>query len=57
MSGEMGSGFGVSGGCGMFSWLPWLFSRKSSLGVESWSCCSTSLSVCDQFQLVPLHLV
>ncbi len=23
---------GVSGGCDMLSWLPWLFSRKSSLG-------------------------
>ncbi len=32
----------------LLSWLPWLFSRKSSLGAESWSCCSTSQSVCDE---------
>ncbi len=31
VSGEMGSGSGVSGGCNMLSWLPWLFSRKSML--------------------------
>ncbi len=31
VSGEMGSGSGVSGVCNMFSWLPWLFSRKSML--------------------------
>ncbi len=48
MSGERGSGSGVSGGCDLLSWLPWLFSRKSSLGAESWSCCSTSQSVCDE---------
>ncbi len=35
MSGEQGSGFGVSGGCDMLSCLPWLFSRKSSLGAGS----------------------
>ncbi len=45
VSGEMGSGSGVSGGCEMLSWLPWLFSRKLSLGAESWSCCNTSQSV------------
>ncbi len=48
VSGEMGSGSAVSGGCDMLSWLPWLFSRKSSFGAESWSCCSTSQSVCDE---------
>ncbi len=48
VSGERGSGSGVSGGCDKFSWLPWLFSRKSSLGTESWSCCGTSQSVCDE---------
>ncbi len=48
VSGEMDSGSGVSGGCDMFSWLPWPFSRKSSLGAESWSCCSMSQSVCDE---------
>ncbi len=46
VSDERGSG--VSGGCEMLSWLPWLFSRKSSLGAESWSCCSTSQSVCGE---------
>ncbi len=45
---EMGSGSCVSGGCGMLFWLPWLFSRKSSLGAESWSCCNTSQSACDE---------
>ncbi len=29
-------------------WLPRLFSRKSSLGAESWSCCNTSQSACDE---------
>ncbi len=43
VSGEMGSGSGVTGGCDMLSWLPWLFSRT---GAESWSCYSTSQSVC-----------
>ncbi len=33
------NGSGVSGGCGMLSWLPWLFSRKLSLVAETWSCC------------------
>ncbi len=32
----------------LLSWLPWLFSRKSSLGAESWSYCSTSQPVCDE---------
>ncbi len=44
----MGSVSGVSGGCDMLSWLPWLFSRKLSLGAESWSCCIMSQSVCDE---------
>ncbi len=35
------------GDCDMLSWPPWLFSRKSSLGAESWSCCNTSQSACD----------
>ncbi len=48
MSCEMGSGSGVSGGCDMLSWIPWLFSIKLSLGADSWSCCSTSQSVCDE---------
>ncbi len=48
VSGEMGSGSGVSGGCDVLSWLPWLFSRKSSLGAESWSCCNTPQSACDE---------
>ncbi len=48
MSGEIGSGSGVSGGCDMLSWLPWPFSRKSSLVAESWSCCSTLQSLCDE---------
>ncbi len=48
VSGERGSGSGVSGGCDMLSWLPWLFSRKSSLGAESWSCCNMSQSACDK---------
>ncbi len=48
VSGEMGSGPGVSGGCEMLSWLPWLFSRKSSLVAESWSCCNTSQSAFDE---------
>ncbi len=43
-----GSGSGVSGGCEVLSLLPWLFSRTSSLGVESWSCCNTSQSACDE---------
>ncbi len=48
VSGERGSGSGVTGGCDMLSWLPWLFYRKSSLGAESLNCCSTSQSVCDE---------
>ncbi len=32
----------------VLSWLPRLFSRKSSLGAESWSCCNTSQSACDE---------
>ncbi len=35
MSGEQGSSSGVSGDCDVLSWLPRLFSRKSSLGAES----------------------
>ncbi len=34
VSGERGSSSGVSGDCDVFSWLPRLFSRKSSLGAE-----------------------
>ncbi len=49
VSGEMGSGSCVSGDCDMLSWLPWLFSRKSSLGAGSCSCCSTSQSACDEY--------
>ncbi len=45
VSDERGSG--VSGGCEMLFWLPWLFSRESSLGAESWSCCNTS-QLCGQ---------
>ncbi len=37
MSGERGSSSGVSGDCDVLSWLPRLFSRKSSLSAESWS--------------------
>ncbi len=48
VSGERGSSSGVSGDCDVLSWLPRLFSRKSSLGVESWSCCNTSQSACDE---------
>ncbi len=48
MSGERGSSSGVSGDCDVLSWLPRLFSRKSSLGVESLSCCNTSQSTCDE---------
>ncbi len=48
VSGKRGSGSGVSGGCDMLCWLPWLFSRKLSLSAESWSCCSSSQSVCDE---------
>ncbi len=44
--GERGSSSGVSGD--VLSWLPRLFSRKSSLGAESWSCCNTSQSACDE---------
>ncbi len=47
VSGERGSSSGVSGDCDV-SWLPRLFSRKSSLGAESWSCCDTSQSACDE---------
>ncbi len=46
MSGERGSSSSVSGD--VFSWLPRLFSRKSSLSAESWSCCNTSQSACDE---------
>ncbi len=35
LSDERGSG--VSSGCEMLFWLPWLFSRKSSLVAEFWS--------------------
>ncbi len=45
---EMGSGSCVSGDCDVLSWLPRLFSRKSSLGAESWSCCNTLQSACDE---------
>ncbi len=48
VSGERGSSSGVSGECDVLSWLPRLFSRKSSLGAESWSCCNTSQSACDE---------
>ncbi len=48
VSGERGSSSGVSDDCDMLSWLPRLFSRKSSLGAESWSCCDTSQSACDE---------
>ncbi len=47
VSDEHSSGSGVSGGCEMLSWLPWLFSRKSSLVAESWSCCNMSKSAFD----------
>ena len=46
VSGERGCCSGVIGGCDMLSWLPWLFSRKSSLGVESSS--SSDMSVCGE---------
>ncbi len=48
VSGERGSSSGVSGDCDVLSWLPRLFSRKSSLGAESWSCCNMSQSACDE---------
>ncbi len=48
VSGERGSSSGVSGDCDVLSWLPRLFSRKFSLGAESWSCCDTSQSACDE---------
>ncbi len=48
VSGERGSSSGVSGDCDVLSWLPRLFSRKSSLGAESWSCWDTSQSACDE---------
>ncbi len=48
VSGERGSSSGVSGDCDVLSWLTRLFSRKSSLGAESWSCCDTSQSACDE---------
>ncbi len=37
LSNERVSGSGVSSGCEMLFWLPWLFSRKSSLVSEFWS--------------------
>ncbi len=46
VSGERASSSGVSGD--VLSWLPRLFSRKSSLSAESWSCCNTSQSACDE---------
>ncbi len=48
VSGERGSSSGVSGDCDVLSWLPRQFSRKLSLGAESWSCCDTSQSACDE---------
>ncbi len=48
VSDERVSGSGVSGGYEMLSWLPWLFSRKSSLGAESWRCRNMSQSACDR---------
>ncbi len=39
VSGERGSSSDVSGDCDVLSWHPRLFSRKLSLGAESWSCC------------------
>ncbi len=48
VSGERGSSSGVSGDCNVLSWLHRLVSRKSSLGAESWSCCNTSQSACDE---------
>ncbi len=48
VSGERDSGSGVSGGCDMLSWLPWLFCRKLYLGAEFWRSCSMSQSVCDE---------
>ncbi len=48
VSGERGSSSGVSCDCDVLSWLPRLFSRKLSLGAESWSCCDTSQSACDE---------
>ncbi len=48
MSGERGSSSGVSGD--VLSWLPRLFSRKSSLGAESRSCCNTSQSAQSESQ-------
>ncbi len=47
VSGERGSSSDVSGDCNVLSWHPRLFSRKS-LGAESWSCCNTSQSACDE---------
>ena len=46
LSGERGCCSGVIGGCNMLSWLPWLFSRKSSLGAESSS--SSDMAVCGE---------
>ncbi len=48
VSGERGSSSDVSGDCNVLSWHPRLFSRKLSLGAESWSCCDTSQSACDE---------
>ncbi len=48
VSGERGSSSDVSGDCNVLSWHPRLFSRRLSLGAESWSCCDTSQSACDE---------
>ncbi len=48
VSGVRRSSSGVSGDCDVLSWLPRLFSRKSSLGAESWSCCNTLQFACDE---------
>jgi len=46
MFGERGCCSGVIGGCNMLSWFLWLFSRKSSLGAESWTSSNMSQCVC-----------
>jgi len=48
VSGERGFCSGVVGGCNMLSWFPWLFSRKSLLGAESWSSSDMLQSVCGE---------